>query len=130
MPYAPTPCLDCGKPSTFKGRCATHQPEPWLNSTRKQRLPADWNTRRLIVLKRDRAICYLCGQPGADGVDHVQAGDNHNLNNLRAVHDKTQPYCHRFKSSQEGHEAKASMKVKKNTPPPYPPRYQQGNIIK
>lgn len=108
---APTPCIETDCPDkTFKGgRCIQHQ-RPWAGSTRKSRLPSDWSTRRLIVLKRDNGICYLCGGAGADTVDHVEVGDNHSLSNLAAVHDHVAPHCHRSKSSKEGHEAKASMR--------------------
>lgn len=111
---APTPCLEPGCPSLseHKGRCRTHQPKAFVTSTRKQRLPSDWRTRRLIVLKRDNGICYLCGQPGADTVDHVEPGDNHNLDNLKAVHDRVEPHCHRYKTSQEGNTAKAGNAIK------------------
>lgn len=107
---APTPCLqnDCYEYATNKGRCALHQRPPWQGSTRSQRLPKDWQTRRQIVFNRDNYVCYLCGSnnPPADTVDHVIRGDDHSLNNLKPVHDKQPPHCHRFKSSSEGHEAK------------------------
>ena len=111
---APTPCLEqgCQDHATKEGRCNQHQRPRWVGSYRKQRLPRDWNTRRLIVLKRDQGVCYLCGQSGADTVDHVAAGDDHSLGNLKAVHDHVAPHCHRFKSSQEGHDAKAAQRVK------------------
>lgn len=114
MPLAPTPCLEpsCPNHAVSYGRCSTHQRPAWYGSTRKARLPRDWQTRRIIVLKRDKGICYLCGEPNADTVDHVIAGDDHSLENLRAVHDKVAPHCHRYKSSNEGHEAKAANKPK------------------
>ena len=110
---APTPCIEdnCPNKAIRGGRCSSHQ-RPWVGSTRKSRLPSDWSTRRLIVLKRDKGVCYLCGQEGADTVDHVEAGDNHDLSNLKAVHDHATPHCHRYKSSQEGHEAKAAARVR------------------
>lgn len=67
----------------------------------------------MIVLKRDKGICYLCNRDGADTVDHIVTGDNHDLSNLAAVHDKVEPHCHRAKSAREGHEAKAAMRVKR-----------------
>jgi 5-methylcytosine-specific restriction enzyme A len=76
-------------------------------------LPSDWNTRRLVVLKRDKGICYICGNEGADAVDHVVASDNHHLDNLKAIHDKVPPHCHRKKSSQEGLEALRGNRVKR-----------------
>lgn len=84
-----------------------------MGSTRASRLPKDWRTRKLIVLKRDKFICYVCGGEGADAVDHVIAGDDHNLTNLKAIHDHVAPHCHRYKSSQEGNDAKAANKTKR-----------------
>lgn len=112
---APTPCLETGCPdkAVHYGRCQQHQRPAWYGSTRKQRLPKDWAARRLIVLRRDQGICYLCGQPGADTVDHVTPGDDHSLNNLKAVHDAVEPHCHRAKSSQEGHTASQGNRVKR-----------------
>jgi len=109
---APTPCLEpgCQDHTVNQGRCKTHQRKPWEGSTRKERLPKDWNTRRLIVMKREGGICHLCGKPGADTIDHLEAGDNHDLNNLAPVHDRTEPHCHRYKSSQEGHAARRASR--------------------
>jgi 5-methylcytosine-specific restriction endonuclease McrA len=112
---APTPCLetDCRDHATRYGRCEQHQRPAWFGSTRKQRLPKDWTTRRLVVLKRDKGVCYICGEPGADTIDHVIPGDDHSLHNLKAVHDKVAPHCHRTKSSTEGHQAKQGNKTKR-----------------
>jgi 5-methylcytosine-specific restriction protein A len=66
-----------------------------------------------VVLKRDRGVCYLCGKPGADRVDHVIPNDDHSLENLKAVHDAVAPHCHRFKSSQEGTKALLGNRIKK-----------------
>ena len=112
---APTPCLQagCNQHATYQGRCEQHQRPPWQGSTRKQRLPKDWHTRRLIILKRDKGICHICQQPGADTIDHITPGDNHELNNLAPIHDRVQPHCHRYKSSKEGNDAKAANKTKR-----------------
>lgn len=63
----------------------------WSNSTRRQRLPADWNTIRRKVLKRDGYMCQqelpdktLCLDSATD-VDHIRRGDDHSLSNLRAM---------------------------------------------
>jgi 5-methylcytosine-specific restriction protein A len=125
MALAPTPCAQTGclVLASYRGKCEKHQPPPWKGSGRAARLPTDWATRRRIVLSTHKAICHLCNQAGADGVDHVIAGDDHSLDNLRPVHDKVPPYCHKYKSSAEGHEAK--LKPNKGTPPnPYwkPPK--------
>lgn len=54
------------------------------------------------MFARDGHICHLCGQDGADTIDHVVAGDNHELTNLAPAHDKVWPHCHRRKTSAEG----------------------------
>jgi 5-methylcytosine-specific restriction endonuclease McrA len=51
--------------------------------------PKDWPRRRLLVLQRDRHICWVCGRDGADSVDHVVRivdGGMHDYINLRAAH--------------------------------------------
>lgn len=115
MTLAPTPCLETGCPNhaTHQGRCQQHQRQAWAGSTRKKRLPPDWPTRRLIVLKKHGGICHLCGTPGADTIDHIIPNDDHNLDNLAPVHDRTPPHCHRYKSSQEGHNTKAANRIKR-----------------
>lgn len=109
---APTPCLEAGCPNHAKrqGRCENHQ-KAWVGSTRRERLPKDWGTRRMIVLRRDKGICYLCGGEGADTVDHIVPGDDHSLGNLAAVHDRIAPHCHRKKSASEGHQAQRGNRV-------------------
>jgi 5-methylcytosine-specific restriction protein A len=79
----------------------------WAGSTRRGRLPPGWTSTVVPrILARDRGICYLCGRPGADTVDHVKRGDDHRDTNLAAVHDATPPHCHRGKSSREGNAAR------------------------
>lgn len=116
MPIAPTPCLepDCWEHATHMGRCRAHQRDGWANKAepRKNRLPPDWSTRRALVLKRDGGICHICHQPGADQVDHIIAGDDHSLENLAPIHEKTPPHCHRYKTAQEGHAARSLMTTK------------------
>lgn len=114
MRKAPTPCLETGCPNkaTYQGRCDTHKKQ-WVGSTRKQRLPQDWNTRRAIVLKQGGGVCYICGNKGADAVDHIEAGDNHSLENLAPIHDRVEPYCHRYKTVEDAYKAKQGYKIKK-----------------
>ena len=104
MPRSPRPCSVHGCPELQP--CPAHPRVPWAGSTRRARLPRGWDRTVLRILKRDRRICWLCGGPGADGVDHVIAGDDHRDTNLRAVHHNVYPYCHRKKSSAEGHQAR------------------------
>lgn len=81
-------------------------------SGRKARLPADWPRIRRLVMQRDQGICYLCGQPGADRVDHKRRGDDHSMENLGAVHDSNAPHCHRLKSAREGAAARTAIQAK------------------
>lgn len=100
-PY--TPCLDpdCDEFAVTNGRCNRHY-IPFKGSTRRSRLPKDWRSRREAVMYRDKGICYICGGPGADTVDHVEPGDDHRMSNLKAVHDAMPPHCHRTKTAYEG----------------------------
>lgn len=79
----------------------------WNTSNRKERLPSNWNLLRRQVLRRDEWICQL-GYPNcqteATDVDHIVAGDNHDLGNLQAAC----PRCHQKKSSREGGQAAAA----------------------
>lgn len=102
-----SPCIvsKCPNYSVSKGRCADHQ-LTGFKSNRKERLPDDWNWRRNFVLKRDNGVCYLCGEPGADSVDHIVAGDDHSLENLAPAHQNIPPYCHRKKTAQDANQAK------------------------
>lgn len=89
-------------------------PGRWVGSTRAARLPPGWSTRIVPrILTRDRHVCYLCGMPGADTVDHITPGDDHSDANLAAVHDANPPYCHRRKSSTEGNAARWKIREKR-----------------
>ena len=81
----------------------------WEGSTRKLRLPRDWHRRRASVLRRDKRICHVCKEPGADQVDHVRPGDNHDEANLAAIHKG----CHATKSSGEGGAASAAARARR-----------------
>lgn len=84
-------------------------PGNWEGSTRRKRLPAGWASVIVPrILARDHGRCYLCGQLGADTVDHIRPGDDHRDSNLAAVHDHAPPHCHRLKSSREGNAARAA----------------------
>lgn len=69
----------------------------WATMThteRNGRGTATWKRIRLQVLEREGGICWLCGQPGADTVDHVVPladGGTNNPANLRAAHGARQP---------------------------------------
>lgn len=79
----------------------------WDGSTRAKRLPPGWKRTVRRILKRDHGICHVCGKPGADQVDHVNAGDDHSDANLAAIHYVP---CHRDKSSSEGGRAAAAKR--------------------
>jgi 5-methylcytosine-specific restriction endonuclease McrA len=103
MPRRLTPCPEHGCPTlTTGGRCDEHARPPWAGSTRSARLPSNWGFIRRKVLRRDTYICHVCGRTGADEVDHLEAGDNHALTNLAAIHRS----CHAKKSAAEGHAAR------------------------
>jgi 5-methylcytosine-specific restriction protein A len=89
----------------------------WEGSTRRARLPQGWDKTQARILRRDRHICWLCGRPGADGVDHVIPGDDHQDPNLRAVHHNVAPYCHRKKSAAEGVAARHRYPRRRPTEP-------------
>lgn len=82
----------------------------WRGSSRAKRLPSNWPSIRMAVLKRDNYSCQI-KEPGCDGratdVDHIKAGDDHRLENLQAAC-RT---CHQDKSSKEGNQAKAALRA-------------------
>ncbi len=69
--------------------------------SRKYRLPRDWHKIRVRILERDGRRCHVCGGLGADGVDHIIRGDNHDDSNLAAIHHNVFPFCHRRKTAAE-----------------------------
>lgn len=77
----------------------------WEGSDRRIRLPKEWHAQRQRILRNHGRICHVCGGPGADTVDHVKPGDDHSDENLRPIHDRVPPHCHRSKSSSEGGQA-------------------------
>jgi len=86
------------------------------NEEKRNRLPADWKTRRLRVLRRDRFACQWRERPGADvcgeranQCDHIVRGEDHWLENLQALCERH----HRTKTAREGNAAKTP---RKNTP--------------
>ena len=74
----------------------------WDTSTRRDRLPADWHTRRATVLQRDDHLCQIRYRDrctiNANQCDHIIAGDNHNYSNLQAACKA----CHARKTALEG----------------------------
>lgn len=89
----------------------------WAGSTRKDRLPANWDSEiRPAVLRRDAGWCRLRFEDCtglASHVDHVQPGDDHRLENLQAAC----PSCHTIKSAREGAAARSRLH---RPPDPHP----------
>lgn len=57
-----------------------------------------WQRQKARIIRRDRGICHICGQPGADSADHIVPhahGGTDRLDNLAAVHHDTPPRCNR-----------------------------------
>ncbi len=83
-------------------------PGGWVGSDRRERLPADWEERRLTVLRESGYRCEVTMRDGsrcrdkATDVDHREAGDDHSHGNLQAIC----TWHHRRKSSREGNAAR------------------------
>jgi 5-methylcytosine-specific restriction protein A len=90
-------------------------PGHWRGSNRSARLPSDWASRIVpLVFATYGDHCHVCGQPGADEVDHVRAGDDHSLTNLRPIHGRGTPQrCHARKSSAEGNAARWKVRQRR-----------------
>lgn len=75
----------------------------WQGSTRRDRLPPDWDKIRRKAGNRDGWRCQVfkdgkrCFAPAVE-IDHKEAGDNHELSNLQAICED----CHSSKSGKEG----------------------------
>lgn len=78
--------------------CAEHARPAWEGSTRRERLPSNWNTIRRRILKRDRHQCQAPGcRAKATEVDHVINNDDDSPENLQSL---CSP-CHRKKTQAE-----------------------------
>jgi 5-methylcytosine-specific restriction protein A len=91
----------------------------WDGSTRRDRLPRNWNALRVKVLERAHYQCEYrdngkrCINPATD-CDHIIAGDNHSLDNLQALC----PLHHGHKSSVEGNNARKKKYSRRIEPHP------------
>ena len=82
---------------------------------------AAWRRLRLTILARDGYVCYVCGQPGADEVDHLHSHarciaegiDPDDPANLASIHDNP---CHRRKSGREGQRAATLVRPRQRRP--------------
>lgn len=97
MPRAPKVCPKCSNPQP----CPTHHKVPWQGSTRRSRLPKDWEHRRRQVLD-DQPVCAICNNALAVVCDHIVPGDNHHRSNLQGICTS----CDRTKSAYEGQTAR------------------------
>jgi 5-methylcytosine-specific restriction protein A len=62
-----------------------------------------WRRIRARILKVSD-VCHICGQPGADSVDHViplAGGGTNDPSNLRPAHHLAEPRCNLRKGDRE-----------------------------
>jgi 5-methylcytosine-specific restriction endonuclease McrA len=83
----------------------------WAGSTRRARLPRDWQGLRRQVLAR-HPVCQVCHEQPSTQADHIIPGDDHSLANLRGVC----AWCHQRKSSAEGGRARAARRPSRKRP--------------
>jgi 5-methylcytosine-specific restriction protein A len=87
----------CGQPQCpHLLPCPDHPRVAWAGSTRRSRLPPDWERRRLGILERD-PLCSVCHNAISVEVDHIEPGDNHDLDNLQGICAS----CHETKTQAE-----------------------------
>lgn len=94
----------------------------WHGSDRRERLPGNWQTLRLRVLRRDGWRCQArmsdgtqCDEPARD-CDHIIPGDDHRLANLQALC----PWHHARKTAGEGAEARRPRATQAREPEKHP----------
>jgi 5-methylcytosine-specific restriction protein A len=103
---------------------------PWEGSTRKQRLPPNWDTelKPAAQQRNPQRICHWCGNPDANDLDHLQRGDDHRIENLDWIHGRNDVLagrsdrnCHGEKSGAEGAAAAAAkLRAQRRPPEPHP----------
>jgi 5-methylcytosine-specific restriction protein A len=98
---APKVCPEPGCPNLD---CTVHARKPWANAReRRPRRMSGWaeQERNRRVMRRHGGSCHVCGEPGADQVDHVvplARGGADEEHNLRPIHATP---CHRYKTASE-----------------------------
>lgn len=92
-------------------RCARHRRKAWgRRATPKPRRMSrpKWERLKQLVLARDRGVCHICGEPGANTADHVIAlGGTDEPSNLRAAHRR----CNQCKAGAEAHESRRQRRA-------------------
>lgn len=104
-PQASKVCATSGCPNLEP--CATHARPAWEGSTRRQRLPADWEKRRRVTLDAYGRRCYICSNGDCNEVDHVDGTDDHTYANLRPIC----PPCHKRKTQGEATAGRARARA-------------------
>lgn len=92
----------------------------WEGSTRRQRLPDDWESvcKPAALARNPDRVCHFCGLPGGEELDHIIRGDDHSPGNLDWIHGRrsvaagvSRQNCHGIKSGQEGRAARPRERV-------------------
>lgn len=99
-------CAEPGCPALQP--CERHPKTGWANSKRSSRVKSGSAQQRdaAFVMRRDRGVCHVCRQPGADEVDHVvpvAEGGADTLDNKAPIHARP---CHVEKTAAESKRAK------------------------
>jgi 5-methylcytosine-specific restriction protein A len=84
-------------------------PKPWASSKRRTHLAkSGWQQQRDAkrIMRRQGGVCHVCGQAGADQVDHVvplSEGGSDDDANKAPIHSEP---CHRVKTAAESKRAR------------------------
>lgn len=100
------------------GYCEQHKPESFTTAGGQKTLPLPkgWGRLRENILRKHKGICYICGEAGADEVDHIiprHLGGSDLPHNLAPIHQKLPPHCHRQKTQEEAQEARKQLRSKR-----------------
>lgn len=91
-----------------------------MTSRRTRPLPKNWGAIRRRILRRDQGICYICGKPGANQVDHIRPasqGGGDEDSNLAAIHEHP---CHAAKTAREANARNPRAVPRKRAPEAHP----------
>jgi hypothetical protein len=89
----------------------------WQGSNRRERLPDNWDELRALAHERNpQHVCHWCGDPGGTDLDHKRRGDDHRIENLDWIHNRTdylegrsKRNCHGQKTGAEGARARVPL---------------------